>query len=100
MLIVAGKITLDPAKVDTAKEAMKKVIAATEKEAGNMGYTFSQDIENPAVFHIFEKWESEEALASHLEEPHMAEFTGAMGDFGVTDATVRKYDVSAERDFF
>ncbi len=96
MIIVAGTITIDPAKADDAVAAMSKMMEATHKEAGNLAYNFARDIQDLAVFHVFEKWESEEALNTHMAEPHMAEFMEAMGGFGITGTEILKYEISAE----
>lgn len=92
MLIVAGTITMDPEKIDIAMAAAHKAAAATHEEPGNLDYVFSVDTATPGTVRVFEMWESEEALAHHFTTPHMAEFIGAMGDFGVTGTSIMKYE--------
>ena len=96
MLVVAGTITIDPAKRDTAMAAFEKMRAATLQEPGCLEYQAYFDRAERAIFFLFEKWQSEEALAGHFGTPHMAEFAGAMRDFGVRSADVRKYTVADE----
>ena len=42
--------------------------------------------------HLFEKWESDEALAAHMKASHMAEFQQKAGDFGITAMSVERFD--------
>jgi quinol monooxygenase YgiN len=91
MLVVAGTIRLDPARRQDAIREALAVMEATRREPGCISYTFSADLADPAVFHLFEEWESQEALDAHFETPHMATFQAAMGGFGIQEMTVRKY---------
>ncbi len=95
MLVVAGKIQIDPANSDAAIGAALEVMKETHKESGCISYTFSRDLAEPGGFLIFEEWESEEALAKHFTQPHMAAFQKKMGGFGVKSMDVKKYQVSS-----
>ena len=100
MIIIAGTMTLDPAKVDNFMEVAKKMMVETHKEPGNLAYVFSCDPLDAAVVHVFEKWASEEALAEHMASAHMAEFQGGLGDVGMTGAEIKKYTECVEGDVF
>ncbi len=91
MLVVAGKIRLDPAQREKAVAASLDVMSDTREEPGCISYTFSADLADPAVFHIFEEWESQDALDAHFKTAHMATFQAAMGGFGIQEMTVQKY---------
>jgi quinol monooxygenase YgiN len=91
MLIVAGKIRLDPARRKVAISSSLEVMTATRAEPGCISYTFSADLADAGVFHIFEEWESQEALDAHFKTPHMATFQAAMGGFGIQEMSVQKY---------
>lgn len=90
-IIVTGVIDLDPAKRDAAIEAMNTVMEATRAEDGNESYVFAADVSDPGRFWVTEQWASEEAMAAHMASPHLAEFMGAMGGFGVTAASLTKW---------
>lgn len=100
MLIVAGTVTIDPAKREEAIPAALEMMKETHKEAGNLAYNFAADISDPAVFHIYERWESQQALDAHFATPHMAKFQGMLGQLGVKDLSVRKYEISGEGPLF
>lgn len=98
MLVVAGTITLDPAKRGAAEEAFDRMRAATLEEAGCIAYEAYLDRKDAGTVFIFEKWRDQAALTAHFATPHMAIFGQALGGLGVTAMSVRKYEVSAEGD--
>ncbi len=95
MIVIAGHIQIDIAQRDNATAAALKVMEATRQEEGCISYTFSADLDDESVFHIFEEWESQEALGAHFATPHMAEFQKKMGGFGVKDAKIRRYEIES-----
>lgn len=95
MLIVAGHVLIDPAKREEALEAARAVMAETRREPGCRTYVFSQDLEEPGRFRIFEEWESDDALRAHFATPHMARFQQAMAGFGVREMQVQRYEIAS-----
>ena len=95
MLIIAGKIRLDPQNRETADAAAIEMMAETRKEPGNLSYTFSSDLADPGTVYIFEEWESQQTLDAHFKMPHMARFQGIIGGLGVLEMSVQKYQVSS-----
>ncbi|MDH3706689.1 MAG: antibiotic biosynthesis monooxygenase [Acidimicrobiia bacterium] len=100
MIIIAGTIQIDPAKTDEAMDAAKICMQATHQEAGNEAYVFSLDPIEPGLVHVFEKWADDDSLASHLGTPHMAEFQGKMGGFGISSMSIKKYTGATEGELF
>lgn len=96
MIIIAGTISIDPAKSEQAIADAVVMMKATHEEAGNLAYVFSLDPLVPGQIQLFEKWESEEALAAHSSSAHMAEFRPKMGGWGVTGADLKKYEIASE----
>ena len=87
MVIIAGTIQMDPDKVADAMPAIVALMTATWAEDGCIDYVSSADPVRAGGIRIFEKWESDEALA-----PHMAEFQQKAGDFGITAMSVERFD--------
>ena len=96
MIIIAGTISIDPNKADQALADAVEMMKATHQEQGNLAYVFSLDPLVPGQIQLFEKWESEEALAAHSASAHMAEFRPKMGGWGVTGASILKYEIASE----
>lgn len=85
-IIVSGVLKMDPAKHDDFAAAAVKMAAASNAEEGVLQYGFYADLETKGVFRVFEEYADDAAMASHFTSPHMAEFMGAMGGFGITES--------------
>lgn len=64
------------ARAKSGKEAamkafMSAAVTASRHDAGNIDYEAHQVEGEPGTFVIFERWESREALDSHLHAPRM-----------------------------
>lgn len=94
MLIVSGKIELDPANHDMFVELTGPLVEATLAEEGNVDYGFWAHPTQPGVFRVHEEWADQAALDTHMATPHMAEFLGAMAGVGVTGTELICHEVS------
>ena len=95
MLVIAGTISIDPQKRDAAIGAAVEMMEETRKEAGCISYTFSSDLLEEGLIHVFEEWASQEALDGHFTAPHMKAFQVAAAGLGVREMNIQRYDVSA-----
>jgi quinol monooxygenase YgiN len=96
MIIIAGTISFDPAKLQEFETGFDAMQAETLKEAGCEAYEISRSRHDAGTVHIFEKWASDEALAAHMVSPHMAAFGGLMGSVGVKGVDIKKYSGATE----
>ena len=98
MLMVIGEVKLaDVAEIDTAREAIVTMMAASNAEPGCILYAFSQDIADPCVLRITEKWQDQAALDAHFEAPHMAVFMTGLANAKVESVVTHLYDAKNER---
>ena len=95
MLVIAGHIRIDPAKREAAVAAADAVMEATRREQGCLAYTFSADLHDEGLIHLFEEWDSQDALDAHFKAPHMAAFQASIPGLGVKEMKIRRYEVSA-----
>lgn len=88
MLIVLANAQVSADALAAAKAAIADMVAASNAEDGCIAYAFTQDLGDPTVIHIVEKWQDEAALAAHFATPHMAAFGAAIAglDFKVMEA--------------
>lgn len=88
MLIVLAKAKVGDGAMEAAKAVIADMVAASNAEEGCIAYAFTQDLGDPSILHIVEKWQDEAALAAHFATPHMAAFgAGIAGlDFQVLEA--------------
>ncbi len=98
MIVVTGTIELEAANADSAVEHAIEVMRETALEDGCIYYRFYRDLENPALFRVYEEWESDEHLAAHLKTPHIAEFGRRLQEIKVLSRSIKVIDVAGERD--
>ena len=79
MLLIEGWIKLATGEFEKVRAEGIAMVAATNEEAGCLHYAFAQDIADPDLIRISERWDSQEALAAHGASAHMAVFNKAMG---------------------
>jgi quinol monooxygenase YgiN len=96
MILIVGHLQTSPENVARLKETAASLIEATRKEAGNIAYVFAEDIGQPGLVHIVERWASEEALAAHNKTAHLAVFMGQLPTLGLTSFRVARYETSGE----
>jgi quinol monooxygenase YgiN len=94
VIVIAGRVAVHPDNVEAALPVAQTMMAETLKEPGCAAYKFSADLDAAGVFHIFEEWDSQEALDGHFASPHMAAFRSALGKFDVQELSVSRYDVA------
>ena len=95
-ILIAGTLTIDPGKVDAALADAAEMMKASQAEDGCHAYAFSPDPITPGLLHLFEKWESDDALAAHSASDHMKTFQSKMPGWGVTGADIKRYEVASE----
>lgn len=88
MLIVSGTIEIAPEGVEAARAAAITMMQETRREKGCRVYEFSQQIEAPQVFRVYEEWDDAAALKAHGAAPHMADFRKALAAAGVVSRDV------------
>ena len=88
MLIVLAKAKVGEGAMEPARAAIADMVAASNAEDGCIAYAFTEDLLEPGVIHIVEKWQDEAALLAHFATPHMAAFGAAIAglDFNVIEA--------------
>ncbi|GAC1591678.1 MAG: hypothetical protein NVS3B21_10470 [Acidimicrobiales bacterium] len=67
MLIVAGRFRVDPALRDEFVRSREPAMHRSRQEPGCLTYVFSADPIEADVVHLFERWETKEDLAAHLD---------------------------------
>lgn len=91
MLIVLAKAKVGASALEQASAAIADMVAASNAEAGCIAYAFTQDLGDPSILHIVEKWQDDAALAAHFATPHMAAFGAAIAGLDVQIIEAVKY---------
>lgn len=78
MITITAIIESAAADIEALRDAFAEMETASRGEEGCHDYTFLQELSDPDVLRINERWESMEALAAHFATPHMAKFNAAI----------------------
>lgn len=93
MLIVAGHFRVAPENRAAFLENRRASIAQSRGEQGCHAYTFSADVIDPGLVHLYERWESRQDLAAHAAA-NRASPRPADG-FAVLESDVQQYEISS-----
>ena len=94
MIVVSGELEIRADRRDEAVELVRWMMAETAKENGCLTYRFYSDLENPALFRVFEEWESGEDLAAHSKSSHMTEFREKIAGMLAGAPRIAKYEIA------
>jgi len=84
MLMIVGSITAKPDSIETVKALLAELCAATRNESECNRYDGHISLDEPNEFVCVESWESQEAFANHLKQPHVAQRRAASSDHVTT----------------
>lgn len=90
MLIIAGRLEVDEADRDQYVSDCSAVVELARRAPGCLDFALTADTVDPARVNVFERWESDEQLASFRG-------SGPDADLGarILGADVKKYRISA-----
>lgn len=96
MILVTGLFRIPVDHRAEAVAAMERVVLATRAEAGCLEYAYAEDVLEPGLFRVTERWDSREALAAHFEAPHMKAWQQERAELGLTGRVVTAFTVTGE----
>jgi quinol monooxygenase YgiN len=97
MIVVQGEARFHADDMQMLRAAAAAMVADTRAEPGCLAYAFAEDIVDPGLVHIAERWADEAALGAHFATPHMARFNAALSKARVLSMKVTSYAVTGER---
>ena len=69
------------------------MVAASRAEPGCLAYNYAEDVLEPGLIHVIERWTDDTALAAHFRTPHIAEWRAAWPALGIHDRQLMRYAV-------
>jgi quinol monooxygenase YgiN len=96
-LIVAGTVRVPPENLDGLRPRMAEMIAASRAEEGCLDYNYAEDVNQPGLILVFERWRDWDALNAHFKTEHLIAWRAAWPSFGVSDRKLFAYEVASER---
>ncbi len=97
MVIVEGWVRSAPADIGALKGPLQIMVSATRAESGCLQYALSEDLLEPGLLRIVEKWTDEAALSAHLQSPHVAAFSAAVAGLARLGTEIKIYSASELR---
>lgn len=94
IVIVAGKVQVDPAKRDETLAGGADLMVQTRTQKGCLDYVWSADPTDPAGIYVFERWASIPDLAAHLKGKYYLAMRDHIGGAGLTAAETLKYKIA------
>jgi quinol monooxygenase YgiN len=75
MIVIAGMIRIPAERRQEIFDCLARLRQnSLEHDEGLAAYRFGIDLEQEDLLHVYEEWESTEALKAHMQKPHMDEF--------------------------
>jgi len=97
MLLIEGWLKLATGEFAKLHDQARAMVAATLAEDGCLHYSFAQDVVDPDLIRISERWRDEAALGAHSASAHMAEFQQALAGLKAEGADLRLYSAEELR---
>ncbi len=97
MLIVAGTIRVPPENIEALRPHMAAMADASRAELGCLDYSYGEDVAEPGLIRVFERWRDQAALDAHFAMPHLVAWRAVWPRFGVSDRRLFAYEVGSER---
>ena len=98
MIIVTGHLRVAPdAHRTPAAGTPSRTLEATRKEKGCILYAFAEDVIDPGLIRIVERWEDWASLEAHGKAPHMDDWRAALEDVEIIDREVIAHEAGEER---
>jgi quinol monooxygenase YgiN len=97
MILVQGTVQVHPDDMPALRAAAAVMVTATRAEAGCLVYAFAEDVVEPGLVHIVERWRDQDALNAHFATVHMAAFSAAIAQARVSAMAVSAFEAPGER---
>ncbi|WP_421726595.1 putative quinol monooxygenase [Bauldia sp.] len=96
MILVTGHVRVAPEHVDALRDAMRATLEATRNEDGCILYAYGEDVLDPGLIRIVERWRDWPALEAHGNAPHMGPWRDALAG-KVLEREVIAHEAGEER---
>lgn len=94
MLLIAGTIRLPAERLAAARPAIRAMVEASRAEDGCLAYSYAEDVLEPGLIHVAERWQDRAALDRHLATPHLAIWRACWADLGIRDRTLTLFEAA------
>jgi len=97
MLLVLGRLTINPDVIDDYEADLTKMIPKVLTEDGCRYYSLVIENKDKGIVSVSELWDDEAALLKHFTQPWIVDFVTKFGA-QIQASTLKVFDASNERD--
>jgi quinol monooxygenase YgiN len=93
MLLIVGTIRLPADLLDAARSVMASMVEASRAEAGCLEYSYAEDVLDPGLIHVKERWTNRAALGEHFKSVHIADWRASWPSLSIGERNLQLYEV-------
>ncbi|HEY7930604.1 MAG TPA: putative quinol monooxygenase [Steroidobacteraceae bacterium] len=97
MLLIVGSIRLPAANLTAARPVMARMVQASRAEDGCLEYSYAEDVLEPGLIRITERWRDRSCLERHFASAHIAQWRSSWTELAIGDRQLALYEVSAQQ---
>ena len=97
MLLIIGTVRLPASNMEKARPVMRRMADASRAEDGCLEYGYAEDVFDPGLIHVKERWADQASLDRHFASEHIVERRAAWPALGIGDRDLLVYDVEEPR---
>lgn len=94
MIIVEASFRMKPGTFEQAKPHFEAAMKGSQAEEGCELFNFAQDIRDPLVIRLVERWRDKDALGAHVKTPHFKAWRAASKELGFSDNVLNVYEAT------
>jgi quinol monooxygenase YgiN len=97
LILVTGHFRVAPENVERLRPHARRTMEETRKEKGCILYAYGEDLGDPGLMRVVERWEDWPSLEAHLKAPHLMAWRAVLKEIGVLDREVTAHSTGEER---
>ncbi len=98
MIVITGKATVTPDKVEAFRPVAERQVTLSRKEEGCLNYGYYEDAMAPGTFLFYEEWKDQAAVDFHFAQDYCLEFMAAAGELSSTPPKVNIHHVETTQE--
>ena len=92
MIIILGTVRLPAEALERARPAMAAMVHASRAESGCLDYAYAEDVLQPGLIRVMERWTDQASLEAHREATHMAEWRASWPALGLGNRDLVQFE--------
>lgn len=92
MIIVLGTVRLPAEALEQARPAMAAMVDASRSEAGCLDYAYAEDVLQPGLIRVMERWTDQASLDAHRLSTHMAQWRASWPALGLGERDLIQFE--------